>query len=117
MCVPHGLIFFFTSLCERTVELMLTDKVDWSRLRAEVTYVKTDSLAELRTAPNKIESHPVYMNGAGDYFLRLNGSWFPVDDLKMCNMKNPHSTGFLRFVKIPPKKYFNPLQNKMVEVQ
>jgi hypothetical protein len=95
---------------------MLAD-IDWQKLKKEVTYLPTDSLAELRVAENKIERHPVFLNEAsGEYFLWLKESWSPVDDLRQCNTKNPRSTGFMWFVKIPPKKYFDPLKRQMVEV-
>jgi hypothetical protein len=95
---------------------MLAD-IDWQQLKKEVTYLPTDSLAELRVSENKIESHPVFLHEAtGEYFLWLDKSWAPVDDLTQCNTNNPRSTGFIRFVKIPPKKLFDPLKLKMVEV-
>jgi hypothetical protein len=94
---------------------MLAD-IDWNRLRAEVTYVESDSTAEICTAQNTIGSYPVFLNAAtNDPYVRLGESFVAVDDLKQYNPRDPRSTGFIQYRLVPRKQLYDPLQGRTVE--
>jgi hypothetical protein len=95
---------------------MLAD-IDWQQLKKEVTYIESDSTAEIRTAQNTIGSYPVFLNAAtNDPYVRINESFVSVDDLKQYNPLDPRSTGFVQYRIVPRKHLYDPLQARTVEV-
>lgn len=95
---------------------MLAD-IDWQQLKDEVTYAESDSLAEIRTTYNTIWNLPVYINAAtNDPYVRIDGQWTPISEFGIYDPANFPFRGFVRYIKIPLKKCFDPLRGCMVEV-